>query len=280
MFMVATKQATTRPFPRSEDPSRTVADFIKDKDWHSWYKHEKNHFQSIMQGRIIERDSCVRRKDWRGWLGATVAEQAMANCQAVMDNLSSALSRCNKAVKYISMVMADENYKENTIGAADRMDIEGTFFGIESMRQNFECLALKAENISRSKSLRETVAYYGHESGMAFAVATVSLIAGFKKEAKMWGKCQSFSNVYQCEVYIVELYHNMATYRSSKNQVEEFDVSQHLSLHLDKAAAIALMHRNDKGMENTILDLEVASLLCIIRNCRVLQTKMLPVPVL
>jgi len=281
MFMIATKQAIARPFPRLEDPSRTVADFIKDKDWHGWYKHEKNHFQSIMQGRIIERDSCVRRKDWRGWLGAAVAEQAMANCQAVMDNLLSAMSRCNKAAKYISMAMADENYKENKIETADRMDIEGTFFGIESMRQNFECLVLKAENLSRFKSLRETVSYYGHESGMAFANASVSLIAGFEKEAKLWEKSNSFSNVYQCEIYIVDLYHNMATYKSSKYQTEVFDVSKPLSFHLDKAAGIALIHRNDKDMENIVLDLEplVASLLCIISNRRVHKTKMLPVPV-
>jgi len=244
MFMVASKQVVAKPFARTVDPNRTVLQYLQDEDWYGWYNKETKHFEEIIKGRMAERDSCKRRKDWRGWLGAAVAEQAMANCEAWCQNILSAHSRCQKAKKYITLVLESDSYKNKTIPEADRADVDGAYHGIMSMSKNFDALLIQGENQAKRNSFFQMPFSYGHAAAIERVILFKPLIASYENERYLWETAENFINVYCCHVSILQIYNHLAIYAlddgDSPDQV--FDVSLEVFTHVTKAAEVVKEH--------------------------------------
>ena len=274
MFLAATNMYQGLPFRRPDDPGRTTSDYIKDGDWHGWREHEKDPFRAIIKGRLVERDSCVRRKDWRGWLGAAIAEQAMSNCQIALNDLTSAGSLCRKSVRFMDMVLADASYVGNTLAPEDRLDIDGTHLSIQNMRENLECMVFKTANVVLAQSLFETEVGVGHDAGMRCAAATVAVIAKYELESTMWEKARNRVNAYGCEISILKLYCKMARFELEDGSMQAFDVSPHLRQHMDRAATFAPDRRHGEDHESFCL-----YIIGIIDDLRLQKIPLLEVPV-
>jgi len=245
MFCAATGQLRPdllRPKER-RDPrgsSKTIEEYIDDRDWGGWLEKDPTPFKTIKNMQLEVRTTCQLRKDWRGFFGVAIAEFAMSHCEIWNKTLKSAASRSGKALKFMTKVLATDEYRHNIMTEAEKFDVDNTNSNMLHTDTIIAASILEAANKISFKSLvQDATDVVGYAAALQHIIVMKAFIAKLVEEESLWSKLGMFANAFRCMGFVCTAYITMAFVKqdgkSGDAEFQVFDVKQEMQPHLNKA---------------------------------------------